>query len=105
MESDSESKEDGMSRGWAGGCAVSRMLALWPLCFRVVWVLMLGERKYSFQNILGSDTVSQFRAKEPVICSGEWVVSSVSGVRKTREPHAETGSLLHTIHRNQLEMY
>ena len=105
MESDSEWKEDGMSRGWAGGYAVSRMLALWPLCFRVVWVLMLGERKCSFQNILGSDTVSQFRAKEPVICSGERVVSSVTGVRKTREPHAETGSLLHTIHRNQLEMY
>lgn len=65
----------------------------------------LGERKCSFQNILGSDTVSQFRAKEPVVCSGERVISSVSGVRKTREPHAKTGSLFHTIHRDQLEMY
>lgn len=95
----------GWAGGCAGGCAVSRMLALWPLSFHVAWMLMLGERKYSFQNILGSDTVSQFRAKEPVICSGERVVPSVSGVRKTREPRAETGSLYHTIDRYQLEMY
>ena len=94
-----------MSRGWTGGCAVSRMLALWLLCFRGVWVLMLGERKCSFQNILGSDAVSQCRAKEPLVCSGERVVSSVSDIRKTREPHAKTGSLFHTIHRDQLDMY